>query len=218
MPFAAQTASPTVSPLTQRSDLKCQPESIAIFLPDTIFPVQRTITWKEDFCSVVHNGSHYVSDILLTECGTTVLIENDTVTFSNELIVHKLADDNDAAKNIKRGITYGEDYETVIPVKCVYPRFSNVSTNYSPVKQNVRFVEKRYGTLDVSMEQFEDEHFDKSFGVNSLPRKVPLDDDVFIRVGLNFEPNSVRVVTDKCIATSTPSCADSNWEPLIVSG
>jgi hypothetical protein len=218
-PFTASTGSPTVSPLHQRSDLICQPNSLVISLPDTLFPEQRNITWKEDTCRVTYNGSHYVSDISLTDCGTTVLIENDTVIFSNELIVHKVADDNHAAKEREtNSITFGENYETVIPVKCIYPRLNNVSTNYSPVKQNVRFIEKRYGTLDVAMQQFEDERFEKSFGTDSFPRKVPLNDDVFIRVGLNFEPNSVRVITDKCIATSSPTCADSNWQPLIISG
>lgn len=156
---------------------------------------------------------------MLTECGTTVLIENDTVTFSNDLIVHKVADDNNVQDDVEdRSITYGEDYETVIPVSCIYPRFNNVSTNYIPVKQNVRFFEKRYGELDIAMEQYESEEFVQALDSHSYPRKVPLNDDVFMRVRLNFEPSNVRVKTDQCIATSTSSPADKNWKPLIQSG
>ncbi|XP_045191486.2 ZP domain-containing protein-like, partial [Mercenaria mercenaria] len=217
--FAESTSFPTVAPLHQRSDIECYPDALAIFLPDDLFPKHRNVTWRESCCSVVHNGSHYVSNILLTECGTTVLIENETVTFSNELIVHKVADDNNVANDAEdRSITYGEDYETVIPVKCIYPRFNNVSTNYSPVKQNVRFIEKRFGTLDVAMEQYENDQFKNALDTSSFPRKVPLDDDVFVRVGLNFEPDGLRVKTDQCIATSAPSPADTNWRPLIQSG
>lgn len=156
---------------------------------------------------------------MLTECGTTVLIENDTVTFSNELIVHKVEDGNRVRHNVGDGsITYGEDYETVIPVKCIYPRYGNVSTEYIPVKQNVRFYEKRYGELDIAMEQFENDQYDQALDTSSSPRKVPLNDDVFIRVGLNFKPNNIRVNTDQCIATSTPMPADKNWRSLINSG
>jgi hypothetical protein len=153
---------------------------------------------------------------MLTECGTTVRIENDTVTFSNDLIVHK----TDANRNTvdDRSITYGEDYETVIPVKCIYPRYNNVSSSYIPVKQNVRFFEKRYGDLDVAMQQFESEQFDTAVDAGNYPRKIPLDDDVFVRVGLNFDPENLRVKTDQCIATSMPSPADKNWRPLIQKG
>lgn len=143
-------------------------------------------------------------------------IENDTVTFSNDLIVHSVADDSNVSSG--KDITLGEDYETVIPVKCVYPRYHNVSTNYVPIKQTVRFLEKRYGELDIAMEQFENEHFDNALDTNNYPRKVPLNDDVFIRVGLHFDPNEIRVKTDQCLATSMPSPADMNWRPLIQSG
>lgn len=106
----------------------------------------------------------------------------------------------------------------MIPVKCIFPRYDNVSTEYIPVKQNVRFYEKRYGELDIAMEQFENDQYDQALDTSSSPRKVPLNDDVFIRVGLNFEPNNVRVNTDQCIATSTPMPADKNWRSLITSG
>ncbi|XP_052816503.1 oncoprotein-induced transcript 3 protein-like isoform X1 [Mya arenaria] len=168
-------------------------------------------------CKAEFNGTHFVSVIALSECGTTVSIQNDTVTFYNELIVRKVADDIQDV-NSDSDVTYGSDYETVIPVQCIYPRHSNVSSSYIPVKQNVRFFEKHYGNLDVYMQQFDSQDFKFTIPVDGSPRKVPLNDDLYIRVGLNFDPDDVRVKADQCIATSTPNPADSHWRQLINDG
>lgn len=140
-------------------------------------------------------------------------IENDTVTFSNDLIVHKVADD--ILDIDERDITYGAEYETVIPVQCVYPRHDNLSTSYTPVKQNVRFFEKRFGELQVDMQQYDSPEYIEALSTDGSPRKVPLDDDIFIRIGLNFDSKNLKVKADQCIATSSPSPADRNWRKLV---
>lgn len=202
-------------PLHERSDLECRADEISIYMPTSLFPASRTMTWRDDSCSISNNGSHYVSVISLSECGSTVQITNESVIFSNEIVVLKA---DDSVINSNSEITHGEDYETVIPVKCVYPRLSNVSSSYIPVKQNVRFVEKRYGDLDVTMKQFEDDSFVACVDQSDYPKKVPLNDDVFIRIGMDLERTDIRVKTDQCIATSLPSPADKKWLPLIQSG
>ncbi|KAL4234437.1 hypothetical protein ACF0H5_006083 [Mactra antiquata] len=175
------------------------------------------MAWRDDACALRNNGTHYVSTISLSECGSTVELGNDTVTFSNDIIVFKTSHDVPDI-DTDNEITHGEDYETVIPVKCVYPRLSNVSSSYIPVKQNVRFVERTHGVLDVTMEQYEDGSFTSPIDQSEYPVMVPLNDDVFIRLKMDADRNDIRVKTDRCIATSTPSPADKKWIPLITNG
>ena len=211
--FAESTPVPTYVPPHERSDINCLPDLVNIFLPDSLIPGNRTVTWREENCTIGHNGTHYVGSVSLTNCGTTVKIENNTVTFSNEIIVHKAADDNLSDDDDE--ITFGSDYETVIPVQCIYPRHNNLSTSYTPVKQNVRFFEKRYGELQVAMRQYDSEDYTEPLATDGSPRNVPLNDDIYIRVGLNMEPTELKVKADQCIATSSPSPADKNWRTLI---
>ncbi|XP_052233959.1 oncoprotein-induced transcript 3 protein-like isoform X2 [Dreissena polymorpha] len=214
---AFPTSPTTVVPLHQRSDIECLPDVISVYLPKSLLPEERNITWREDACDVTFNGTHYVTTISLSECGTTVSIDNTTVTFTNELVVHKMSTDN-AARDADDVIIFGSSYETVIPVHCVYPRFNNVSSAYIPVKQNIRFFEKRFGELDISMDQFDSEAFARPLSLDGAPRKVPLDEDLYIRVGLSNRPSEVRVRADQCIATASSNPADRNWRQLIDEG
>lgn len=211
--FIGSTPVPTVVPPKQRSDILCLPNLVSIFVPASLIPGHRNVTWREESCTVTFNGTHHVSSIQLSECGTTVKIEDDSVTFSNEIIVHKIEDDYLYYED--PNITYGLDYETVIPVQCIYPRYDNLSTSYTPVKQNVRFFEKRYGELQVAMQQYDSEDFIEPLSLDGGPRKVPLDNDIFIKIVLNFDPKELKVKADQCIATSSPSPADKNWRILI---
>lgn len=165
---------------------------------------------------VTFNITHYTDTILLSECGTTVQIDENFITFSNDLIVHKTGDSYD--DNVNGDITFGEDYETVIPVKCIYTRERNVTSGYTPIKQHVRFMEQRYGQLDLSLEQYKTEQYRTLVPSSSYPKKVPLNGDIYLRVGLNFPAKDLRVKVDQCIATSTPSPVDANWLQLIQSG
>lgn len=205
------TATPTLAPVHERSDIECLHDALSVFIPASLITDGRNVTWREQSCSVTSNGTHYVSSIGLSDCGTTVVLENDTVTYYNELIVHT---DTDYAYYDSE-VIYGNEYDAVIPVECIFPRFSNLSTNYAPVKQNVRFFEKQYGELDVSMQQFDFSDFDTPVSDNGTPRKIPLGEDLYFRVGLTHESTDLRVVTDQCIATATPNAADSHWRPLI---
>lgn len=212
------TTPSTVVPLLERSDISCLPDRLSIFLPASLVSEGHNVTWREETCAVTFNGTHYVSSVELSECGTTVRIENDTVIFSNELVVHKLITNGTVSEDgddVEEDITYGSEFETVIPVQCIYPRHNNLSTSYTPVKQNVRFFEKRYGELHVAMEQFDSEEYVEPLAQDGSPRKVPLDEDIYIRIGLSSDPAGLKVKADQCIATSSRSPADKNWHRLI---
>ncbi|KAL3860266.1 hypothetical protein ACJMK2_010412 [Sinanodonta woodiana] len=115
-------------------------------------------------------------------------------------------------------VTYGSDYEFVIPVKCVYPRNSNISTNYIPIVQQVKILERRNGQLDLTMRQYEAEDYNHAVPFNAYPRQVPLNNDIFIRVAMENNVTGLGLSADNCFATSTPSPVDPNWYQLISSG
>ena len=165
---------------------------------------------------VSFNGTHYIDNIGLNDCGTTVQINDKTVTFSNDLIVHKT--DDKLGGNAVSDITFGESYETVIPVKCIYAREDNLTLGYIPVKQHVRFIERRHGQLDLNLEQYKTDQYKTLVPTNGDPKHIALNDDVYLRVGLNFQAKDLRVKVNQCIATSTPSPTDSNWHQLIKDG
>lgn len=149
-------------------------------------------------------------------------MDSDTVTFSNDLIVHTILDENtesyDLYKYAYDDITLGEDFETVVPVKCIYPRHKNTSMSYTPTKQNVRFFERRYGELNVRMDQYLDNQFTKIVPSDKYPQNVPLNGDVFMRLTLVVDRDDLRLRVDSCIATSKPTPSDGNWRQLIKNG
>ena len=208
------TTTTTAVPVQQRSDIQCLADSISVYLPEKLIPGNQNVTWREESCLVTYNVTHYTDTIHLSDCGTTVQIDDNFITFSNDLIVHK-ADDTLAGKG---DLTFGEDYETVIPVKCIYAKEKNVTTGYAPIKKHVRFMERRYGQLDLSIEQYQTADYKTQVPSSGFPRKVPLNDDVYLRVGLNFPAKGLRTKVDQCIATTTPSPSDANWHQLIKSG
>ena len=178
----------------------------------------RNVTWRENSCVIEFNGTHYVGSLPLSLCGTTVTIDEDNVTFSNDIFVHTA---DNAVRNVvaEKDVTFGEDYETVIPVECIYPRDNLVSSSYVPVKQHIRFLEKRYGDLELDMQQYESEDYDKPVSCGpDEHRKVPLDADLYIRIGFKFDIQNLRLDPKKCIATSTPFPADPKWHSLITDG
>ena len=203
-------------PVQERSDIECLADSISVFLPQNLLIGGQNVTWREDSCFVPFNGTHYIDNISLTDCGTTVQIDERTVTFTNDLIVHRV--DNLMEKSIDGDITFGEDYETVIPVKCIYSRENNLTLGFAPMKQHIRFMERRYGQLDLSLEQYRTDQYKTLVPNNGSPRYVPLNGDIYLRVGLNFPDKDLRVKANQCIATSTPSPTDANWHQLIKSG
>lgn len=210
------TTDATVVPVPQRSDIDCRPDSISVYIPQSLLSGGQNVTWRDENCSVTFNVTHYTDTVKLTACGTTVGIDDHTITFSNDLIVHKTDDKLSQLQN--RDITFGEGFETVIPVKCVYARENNLTSSYAPIKQHVRFVERRHGQLDLSLEQYQTAQYKTLVPSTGNPRKVPLNGDIYLRVGLDFPVKDLRVKVDQCIATSTPSPSDINWHQLIKSG
>ena len=210
------TTTTTAVPVQQRSDIQCLSDSISVYLPVKLVPGNQNVTWREESCLITFNVTHYTDTIHLSDCGTTVKFDENFITFSNDLIVHKA--DGISTQTANGDLTFGEDYETVIPVKCIYAREKNVTSNYAPIKQHVRFMERRYGQLDLGIQQYQTAQYKTCVPSTGYPRKVPLNDDIYLRVGLNFPAKDLRVKVDQCIATATPSPTDANWHQLIKSG
>lgn len=201
------------APVQTRSDIECHPDSISVHLPQNLLPGGQNVTWREEACSVAFNVTHYTDTIQLTDCGTTVQLGDQTVIFSNDLIVHKAG--SMSQHNSNADITFGDGYDSIIPVQCIYPRQNNLTSSYAPIKQHVRFMERRHGQLELSLEQYKTAQYKALIPSNGHPRSVPLNDDIYMRVGLTLPGKDLRVKVDQCIATSTPSPLDANWHHLI---
>ncbi|KAK3086340.1 hypothetical protein FSP39_017064 [Pinctada imbricata] len=162
--------------------------------------------------AVTSNGTHMISSIGLSQCGTTVTITKDNVEFENEL---KAQSTNSTANSL---IDFGED-AYVIPVKCIYPRTETPMTSYVPLQQHVRFYEKRYGHFDVDIMQYDSDKFSSAIQNLGTPRKVALNSEIYVEVKLNDQfNNGLGIHIDKCIATPTSSPSDSTLYTLLTDG
>jgi hypothetical protein len=195
----------------ERSDIVCNADSIEVSLPVQFFEVPSQVTWLDPNCNITSNSTHYVSTIKHGQCGTTVHLTQDNVIFENKINANPLKPQNTL-------LNFGT-YPNVIPVKCIYPRKVMALSSYQPLKQQVRIYEKRFGHLEIDMQQFETNQFRHALGESNFPRKHKLNSDIFFKVGLR----SVGVVElgihlDTCIATKTSTPYDNVFIKLIENG
>ena len=197
--------------MVERSDINCNADSIEVFLPKHLIPEISSITWLDPNCNIENNGTHYCSKVMHAKCGTSVTLSENNVVFENKIIAHSI----ETRSSI---LDFGK-YPTEIPVKCIYPRKKMSVSSYRPIQQQVRVYEKRFGHLDIDMRQYETNQFLRPLEDLTTPRKLELNSNVFLRVGLLKESTpGLGIHLDTCIATKTPSPYDSLYIKLIENG
>ncbi|XP_076112420.1 oncoprotein-induced transcript 3 protein-like [Mytilus galloprovincialis] len=200
----------------ERHDVSCLSDSISVFIPSDLLSHYQT-TWRDPHCQVQDNGTHYVSTISHTSCGTTVIFTKDEVIFENELILHKSGSPSNQTSN--DSIDFGSSDSEVIPVQCIYPRRQNISTLYRPAQSTVRFYEKRYGHMDVQLEQYKSGMFVTPLPVRSFPNEVEINKDMyFILHAMHVNSTDVAVKVDSCVATPSNIPADGRIYQLLDQG
>ncbi|XP_071173130.1 oncoprotein-induced transcript 3 protein-like isoform X1 [Mytilus edulis] len=201
---------------TERHDVSCLSDSISVFIPSDLLSHYQT-TWRDPHCQVQDNGTHYVSTISHTSCGTTVIFTKDEVIFENELILHKSGSPSNQTS--KDSIDFGSSSSEVIPVQCIYPRRQNITTLYRPAQSKVRFYEKRYGHMDVQLEQYRSSMFVTPLPVRSFPNEVEINKDMYFTLhAMHVNSTDVAVKVDSCVATPTNMPADGRIYQLLDQG
>lgn len=203
----------------ERHDITCSVDSMSVYVPMSVLSTNDLLTWRDPHCQVSNNGTHFVSTIQHSACGTTVSFNTDEVIFENELIIHKQSPQSLIQLNDTAQIDFGLPNNDIVPVRCVYPRNMNVTTSYRPAQSHIRFYEKRYGHLDVVLEQFKTDQFLTELPGRSYPREVELNKDLFFKLRASHVNSSdVALKVDSCIATPSLFPASSQTYELIKQG
>lgn len=196
---------------------------MSVYIPKSLLSTNDVLTWRDPLCPVTNNGTHFISTVQHSGCGTTVSFTTNEIIFENQLAINQQGSQNSLQNIVSQNntvlIDFGNQNKEIIPVRCVYPRNMNVSTSYRPAQSHVRFYEKRYGHLDVTFEQFKSDQFITKLPDRTYPREVELNKDMFFKLrATHVNTSDVALKVESCIATPSIFPASGQTYELIKQG
>lgn len=190
---------------------------MSVYIPSALLSQNNYLTWTDPHCKVINNGTHYISTVSHTACGTIVKFTHDEVIFENDIFIRQLGATPPTSPNDT--IDFGSDSVDTISVQCIYPRRQNVTMSYRPANTHIRFYEKRYGHMDVQLEQYQSDKFVSVISGTSYPREVLLNKDMYIKLrAMHTNTTDIAIKVDSCVATPSAMPADGSLYQLIDHG
>nr|AJA37855.1 fucolectin-related molecule [Littorina littorea] len=177
-----------------RHEVVCGSTSMSFSIPmPTDF---KTATLSDPRCQArtSSNNSLYGSTNL-NDCGTTLQVTNDSIVFSNNIILP--IDDSSNSSVIR-----------VIPIMCRYDRMTDLTVSaYMPVVRQVLFTETGVGQLSFRIRQYRDSSFTGYVSDSAYPLRLMPSEEVFVQLDLGGQqqPQGFGMDVVRCVASPSPS-------------
>ncbi|XP_076448732.1 uncharacterized protein LOC143285382 [Babylonia areolata] len=108
------------------------------------------VTLSDPRCHVHRSEHKLLGRTPLNACGTSVRFTNDTIIFSNFLIIPPKDNDNENDDDDDSDNTTSvSNIERVIPIECHYNRVSELRLSYLPLMRHILFTETGVGAVPV---------------------------------------------------------------------
>ncbi|KAG7516197.1 uromodulin-like 1 [Solea senegalensis] len=148
------------------------------------------------------NATHAQLTVAWDECDTR-LVQNETCYTAYVTLFNTMANDREEAPTV----------QLELPVMCTYPKGMVISADFGSTGYDmIKDVIVGLGSFQVRVQLMN--------GTAPLPNNYSLsaEEQVVVEVSLNTSSEQIKVVINKCWATSTPSPADPQGVPFLENG
>lgn len=148
------------------------------------------------------NGTHFILQVPLVQCGTQSSQNNKSILYSNYVRQRPVENDVINRLSILR-----------MPFTCAYPKEASASLdqlNVTPQEKPQVYQIDGQGGFNLQMTIFKDDSYTESYGAADYPVSMGLNQPMYVQLAVDSPDDRLSIIADSCYATPTQDPQDNS--------